>query len=72
MEKITNNEMIEEKVRRIRDAMAQEDMPLSEELVRKLYLCFIGDTSIAIERAKILEKYHQSKYNLSRRNTHAK
>jgi len=48
---------IEEKIRRLDAAMAQEGMPLSEELKRKLYQCFKGQTSIEDERKKTLMKY---------------
>jgi len=57
MEKSSINVAIEEKIRRVNGAMAQEGMPLDEVLIEKLYRCFAGDTTIAEERAKTLEKY---------------
>ena len=48
---------IEEKIKKVNGAMAQEGMPLTDELKQKLYNCIIGKSSTEIERKKILEKY---------------
>ena len=37
--------------------MAQEGMPLTEELKQKLYNCIIGKSTTEIERKKIIAKY---------------
>ena len=48
---------IQEKIRKVDGAMAQEGMPLTKELKQKLYNCIIGESSTEIERKKIIEKY---------------
>lgn len=48
---------IEEKIRRVDGAMAQEGMPLTKEIKKKLYNCIIGKTTTAKERKKVIEKY---------------
>lgn len=48
---------IQEKIKKVNGAMAQEGMPLTDELKQKLYNCIIGKSSTEIERKKILEKY---------------
>ncbi len=55
---------IEERIKQINDAMSQEGMPLSEELILKLRRCFSGDTTIAEERQKTIEKYNVLKSRL--------
>ncbi len=54
---ILNEKMIQEKVKKVNGAMAQEGMPLTKELKQKLYNCIIGRTTTKIERKKIIEKY---------------
>lgn len=48
---------INEKIRKVDGAMAQEGMPLTEEIKKKLYNCLTGKTTIDIERRKVLERY---------------
>jgi hypothetical protein len=48
---------INEKIRRVDGAMAQEGMPLTEEIKKKLYNCLTGKTTTDIERRKVLERY---------------
>ncbi len=48
---------INEKIRKVDGAMAQEGMPLTEEIKKKLYNCLTGKTTTDIERRKVLERY---------------
>ncbi len=48
---------IQEKIKKVDGAMAQEGMPLTKELKQKLYNCIIGKSTTEIERKKIIEKY---------------
>ena len=48
---------IQEKIKKVDGAMAQEGMPLTKELKQKLYNCIIGKTTTEKERQKIIEKY---------------
>ncbi len=48
---------INEKIRKVDGAMAQEGMPLTEEIKKKLYNCLKGKTTTDIERKKVLERY---------------
>lgn len=48
---------IQEKIKKVAGAMAQEGMPLTKELKQKLYNCIIGESSTEIERRKVIEKY---------------
>ena len=48
---------IQEKIRKVDGAMAQEGMPLTKEIKEKLYNCIIGKTTTEIERRKVIEKY---------------
>ena len=48
---------IQEKIKKIDGAMAQEGMPLTDELKQKLYNCILGKSTTEIERRKIIEKY---------------
>lgn len=59
MEKVKqlNEKEIQEEIRKVDGAMAQEGMPLTEEIKEKLYNCIIGKSTTEIERKKILEKY---------------
>ena len=50
-------EEIQEKIRKVDGAMAQEGMPLTKELKRKLYNCITGKSTTEIERRKVIEKY---------------
>ncbi len=50
---------IQEKIKKIDGAMAQEGMPLTKEIKQKLYNCIIGKSTTEIERKKVLEKYRR-------------
>lgn len=52
-----NEKEINEKIRKVDGAMAQEGMPLTKELKEKLYNCIIGKTTTEIERQKVINKY---------------
>ena len=56
--KLTEEE-IQEKIRKVDGAMAQEGMPLTKELKQKLYNCIISKTTTEIERKKVIEKYRR-------------
>lgn len=56
--KLTEEE-IQEKIRKVDGAMAQEGMPLTEEIKKKLYDCITGKSTTEIERNKVLEKYRR-------------
>ena len=47
---------IQEKIRRVDGAMAQEGMPLTKDIKKKLYNCIIGKTTTTKERKKLLIK----------------
>lgn len=48
---------IQEKIKKVDGAMAQEGMPLTKELKQKLYNCIIDNSTTEIERRKVIEKY---------------
>ena len=48
---------IQEKIKKVDGAMAQEGMPLTKKLKQKLYNCIIDKSTTEIERKKIIEKY---------------
>lgn len=50
---------IQEKIKKVDGAMAQEGMPLTEEIKRRLYDCLTGKSTYDKEREKILEKYRR-------------
>ena len=50
---------IQEKIRKVDGAMAQEGMPLTEEIKKKLYDCITGKSTYDKERQKIIEKYRR-------------
>ncbi len=56
--KLTEEE-IQEKIRKVDGAMAQEGMPLTKELKQKLYECIIRKATTEIERKKVIEKYRR-------------
>ncbi len=57
--KVLSEEEIQEKIRKVDGAMAQEGMPLTDEIKKKLYNCIIGKSNTEIERNKVLEKYRR-------------
>lgn len=48
-----------EKIKKVNGAMAQEGMPLTKKIKKKLYDCFTGKTTFEAERKKIIEKYER-------------
>ncbi len=50
---------IQEKIKKVDGAMAQEGMPLTKEIKQKLYNCITGKSTTEIERNKVLEKYRK-------------
>lgn len=50
---------IQEKIKKVDGAMAQEGMPLTKEIKQKLYDCITGKTTYEKERQKVLEKYRR-------------
>lgn len=48
---------IQEKIKKVDGAMAQEGMSLTKEIKQKLYNCIIGNSTTEIERRKVIEKY---------------
>lgn len=57
--KSLTEEEIQEKIRKVNGAMAQEGMPLTKEIKKKIYNCIIGKTTTEIERKKVIEKYRR-------------
>ena len=55
--KVLTEKEIQEKIKKVDGAMAQEGMPLTKELKQKIYNCIIGKSTTEIERRKIIEKY---------------
>ena len=56
-DKKLNEQEIQEEIRKVDGAMAQEGMPLTKEIKEKLYNCIIGKSTTEVERKKIIEKY---------------
>lgn len=50
---------IQEKIRKVDGAMAQEGMPLTKEIKKKLYNCITSKSTYEKERQKIIEKYRR-------------
>ena len=46
---------IQEKIRKVDGAMAQEGMPLTGEIKKKLYNCITGKSTYDMERKKLLK-----------------
>ena len=61
MNKNTNltEKEIQEKIRKVDGAMAQEGMPLTKEIKTKSYDCITGESTYEKERQKIIEKYRR-------------
>jgi hypothetical protein len=57
--KILTEEEIQEKIKKVDGAMAQEGMPLTDETKKMLYNCITGQSTYAKERKKIIEKYRR-------------
>lgn len=54
-----SEEIIQEEIRKVDGAMAQEGMPLTKEIKKKIYNCIIGKSTTEIERKKVIEKYRK-------------
>ncbi len=54
-----SEEEIQEKIRKVDGTMAQEGMPLTEEIKKKLYNCITGKSTYEQERKKVIEKYRR-------------
>jgi len=50
---------IQEKIKKVDGAMAQEGMPLTKEIKEKLYNCLTGKSTYEKERQKVIEKYRR-------------
>ena len=59
MKVIKNKKEIQEKIKKVNGAMAQEGMPLTKELKNMLYNCYSGKSTFAAERKKIIDKYRK-------------
>ena len=57
--KVLSEKEIQEKIRKVDGAMAQEGMPLTDEIKKKLYDCITGKSSYDKEREKVIEKYRR-------------
>lgn len=57
--KVLSEKEIQENIRKVDGAMAQEGMPLTDEIKKKLYDCITGKTSYDKEREKVIEKYRR-------------
>lgn len=57
--KVLSEKEIQEKIRKVDGAMAQEGMPLTDEIKKKLYDCITGKSTYEIEREKVIEKYRR-------------
>lgn len=54
-----SEEEIQEKIRKVDGAMAQEGMPLTDEIKKRIYDCITGKSSYDKEREKVIEKYRR-------------
>ena len=54
-----NEQEVQEKIRKVDGAMAQEGMPLTKEIKEKLYNCLTGKSTYEQERKKIIDKYRR-------------
>ena len=54
-----DKKVLKEKIRKVDGAMAQEGMPLTDEIKKKLYDCITGKSTYEIEREKVIEKYRR-------------
>lgn len=59
MKAIKNEKEIQNKIKKVDGAMAQEGMPLTNDLKSILYNCYTGKTTFNIERKKIIDKYRK-------------
>ncbi len=59
MKKDNQEKIIQEKIKKVDGAMAQEGMPLTKEIKEKLYNCLTGKSTYDKEREKVIEKYRR-------------
>ena len=58
IKKLTIKE-INERIKKVNGAMAQEGMPLTKNEKQNLYNCLTGKSTTELERKKIIEKYRR-------------
>lgn len=54
-----NNNDIDNRIKKLDGALAQEGMPLTYELKKTIKDCLIGETTTEKERKKIIDKYRK-------------
>ena len=59
MKKESQEKIVQEKIKKVDGAMAQEGMPLTKEIKQKLYNCLTGKSTYEKEREKVIEKYRR-------------
>lgn len=59
MKKDNQEKIVQEKIKKVDGAMAQEGMPLTKEIKEKLYNCLTGKSTYEKEREKVIEKYRR-------------
>lgn len=59
MKVIKNEKEIQNKIKKVNGAMAQEGMPLTKELKSMLHDCYTGKSTFDVERKKIINKYRK-------------
>lgn len=59
MKKENQEKIVQEKIKKVDGAMAQEGMPLTKEIKQKLYNCLTGKSTYEKEREKVIEKYRR-------------
>lgn len=52
-----NDENIDEQIKKVCGAMAQEGMPLTDEIKENIRKCLIGESTTEIECEKVIERY---------------
>lgn len=59
MKVIKNEKEIQNKIKKVNGAMAQEGMPLTKKLKSMLHDCYTGKSTFDVERKKIINKYRK-------------
>lgn len=59
MKVIKNEKEIQNKIKKVDGAMAQEGMPLTKELKNTLHDCYTGKSTFDNERKKMIDKYRK-------------
>lgn len=54
-----NDKKVDEQVKKISGAMAQEGMPLTDEIKENIRKCLIGESTTEIECEKVIDRYKQ-------------